>query len=123
MLQNLMFSLGGILFGGVITWFYYKRSGNELATEAERLRRLSTIILNVMEDAGFVKLNRAESGEIHGRVIPLSATFEGGTQMCGDLQVIKAQKNRVQPSLVSTSNRPSLAVLVCRKLWGKLCRS
>jgi hypothetical protein len=120
MLSNLMFTLGGVLFGGLITWFYYKRSGNELATEAARLRRLSTIILNVMEDAGFVRLNRKESGEIQGRVIPLSATFEGATQMCGELEVIKAQKNSVQSRRVSTSNRVSLAVLVCRKLWGKL---
>jgi hypothetical protein len=75
--QNIMFTLGGVLLGGLITWFYYKRSGNELATEAAQLRHLSTIILNVMEDAGFVKLNRADSREIKGRVIPLSATFEG----------------------------------------------
>ena len=91
MLSNLLFTLGGVLFGGLITWFYYKRSGDELATEAARLRRLSTIILNVMEDAGFVRLNRAESGEIQGRVIPLSATFEGRTQMYSELHVIKAQ--------------------------------
>ena len=105
MLQNLMFTLGGILFGGLITWFYYKRSGNELATEAARLRRLLTIILNAMEDVAFVKLNRDQSGEIKGRVIPLSATLEGGTQMFGELQVLKAQKNRVQSSVKSTSTR------------------
>jgi hypothetical protein len=76
MVQNIMFTLGGVLLGGLITWFYYKRSGNEMPTEAARLRRLSTIILNVMEDAGLVKLNRAKSGEIQGRVIPLSATLK-----------------------------------------------
>lgn len=107
MLQNLMFMLGGILFGGLITWFYYKRSGDELAKEAARLRHLSTIMLNAMEDAGLVKLNRAESGEIKGRVVPLSAIFEGGTQMFGELQVTKAEKARVQPIPMSSSNRPS----------------
>jgi hypothetical protein len=30
MLQNLIFTLGGVLVGGVITWFYYKRSGKAL---------------------------------------------------------------------------------------------
>lgn len=119
MLQNVLFTLGGVLLGGLITWFYYKRSGNELA----RLRRLSTIILNAMEDREPLKLNRDESGEIQGRVIPLSATFEGGTQMSGELQVLRAQKNRMESRLKSTSNRPSLAVLMCQKLWGKLCRS
>src|SRR5689334_9755159 len=122
MLQNLMFTLGGILFGGLITWFYYKRSGNELATEAARLRRLLTIMLNAMEDVAFVKLNRDQSGEIKGRVIPLSATLEGGTQMFGELQVLKAQKNRVQSSVKSTSTRRSFNVLPFRKLWEKLCR-
>lgn len=117
-----MFTLGGVLFGGLITWFYYKRSGDELVREAERLRRLATIMLNATEDAGFVKLNRNQSGEIRGRLVPLSATLEGGTQMLGELQVIKGQKNRVQPSRKSISNRPSLGVVVVRKLWGKLCR-
>ena len=116
MLQNLMFTFGGVLFGGLITWFYYKKSGNDFA----RLRRLSTIILNAMEDGGPLRLNRDESGEIQGRVIQLSGTLEGGTTMCGELQVLRAPKDRVQPRLKSTSNSPSLAVLVCRKLWGKL---
>jgi hypothetical protein len=111
-----MFTLGGVLFGGLITWFYYKKSGNDLA----RLRRLSTIILNAMEDGGPLRLNRDESGEIQGRVIPLSGTLEGGTRMWGELQVMKAEKNRVQPSLRSTANRPSLSILLWRKLWGKL---
>ena len=88
--SNLTFTFVGVLFGGLITWFYYKRSGNELATEAARLQGLLTIILNAMEDSAFVKLNRDHSGEIKGRVIPLSATLAGGTQMFGELQVLKA---------------------------------
>lgn len=107
MLHNLMFTFAGALLGGLITWFYYKRSGDELAKEAARLRHLSTVMLNAMEDAGLVKLNRDQSSEIKGRVIPLSAVFEGGTQMFGELQVTKAQKTRVQPNLISSSNHPS----------------
>src|SRR4051794_13944504 len=99
-----MFTLVGVIFGGVITWFYYKRSGNELATEAARLRRLLTIMLNAMEDAAFVKLNRDHPGEIKGRVIPLSATLVGGTQMFGELQVSKVHKNQRQRSVKSSSN-------------------
>lgn len=121
MLQNLMFTFVGVLFGGLITWFYYKRSGNELATEAARLQRLLTIILNAMEDSAFVKLNRDHSGEIKGRVIPLSGTLAGGTQMFGELQVLKAHR-RQQPSDKSNSNGRALGVLLFRKLSGKLCR-
>ena len=116
MLQNLMFTFGGVLFGGLITWFYYKKSGSDLA----RLRRLSTIILNAMEDGGPLKLNRDKSGEIRGRVIALSGTLEGGTTMCGELQVLRAQNDRAQPRLESSSNGRYLAVLIYRKLWGKL---
>jgi hypothetical protein len=122
MLQNLMFTFVGILFGGLITWFYYKRSGNELATEAARLQRLLTIILNAMEDAAFVKLNRDHSGEIKGRVIPLSATLVGGTQMFGELQVLKAHECQQQRSDTSNSNRRALGVPLFWKLWGKLRR-
>ncbi|HSE22303.1 MAG TPA: hypothetical protein VLB68_11630 [Pyrinomonadaceae bacterium] len=122
MLENIIFTLGGVLFGGLITWFYYKRSGNELATEAAQLRRLLTIILNAMEDAAFVKLNRCESGEIKGRVVPLSATFESGSQMFGELQVLQAQKNQQQRSARSTSNRRALSVLRFRRLLEKLCQ-
>jgi len=116
MLQNLMFTFGGVLFGGLITWFYYKKSGNDLA----RLRRLSTIILNAMEDGGPLKLNRDESGEIQGRVIPLSGTLDGGTAMWGGLQVLRAQNDGAQPRSQSSSNRPSPGFVVFRKLRGKL---
>jgi hypothetical protein len=99
MLLNVTLMLGGIVLGGLITWFYYKKSGDELAREAARLRHLSTVMLNAMEDAGLVRLNRGPSGEIGGRVVELSATFESGTKMFGELQVTKAQKSNVQPSL------------------------
>jgi hypothetical protein len=108
MLQNLLLTLGGVLFGWLVTWFYYKKSGNELA----RLGRLTTILLNGMEDGGPLKLNRDASGEIRGRVIPLSGTLQRGTQMSGELQVLRTQTNIFD----SSSTRPSLAVLVCRKL-------
>jgi hypothetical protein len=91
MFLNLTLTLGAIILGGLITRFYYKKAGDELAKEAARLRHLSSVMLNAMEDSGLVKLNRAESGEIVGRVIPLSATFEGGTKMSGELEVKQAR--------------------------------
>lgn len=97
MLLNLTLMLAGIALGGLITWFYYKKSGDELAREAARLRHLSNIMLNAMEDAGLVKLNRGPSGEIVGRVVELSARFESGSQMLGEGQVMKAPVSTVQP--------------------------
>jgi hypothetical protein len=99
MLSNLMFSLAGVLFGGLITWyvsrFYYKKSAAELMDEAVRLRHLSIMMLNAMEDAGLVKLNRGQSGEPLGRIVELSAKFEGSTTMGGELQVTQSAKDRI----------------------------
>lgn len=96
MFLNLLFNLGALLFGGLITWYfsrlYYKKSGDEMATEAARLRHLSTVMLNAMEDAGIVKLNRAQSGEIIGRVVELSGICEGSSETFGELQVAAAAK-------------------------------
>jgi len=97
MFLNLVFNLGGLFFGGLITWYfsrlYYKKSGDEMATEAARLRHLSTLMLNAMEDAGIVKLNRAQSGEIVGRVVELSGICEGSSETFGQLQATEATRD------------------------------
>jgi hypothetical protein len=96
MLQNVLMNTGAVLLGGLITWYfsrlYYRKAGNELRDEAARLRHLSNIMLNAMEDAGLVKLNRDQLREIKGRVVELSAVFEGSTTLGGDLQVNKPAK-------------------------------
>jgi hypothetical protein len=111
MFVDVLSTVGSVLLGCLMTWyvsrFYYKKAGDDLVKEAVRLRHLSTIMLNVMEDAGFVKLNRDKSGDVVGRVVPLSATFESGTQMFGELQVTKAQPTIVQPSPRSSSDGQS----------------
>ena len=80
-----------VLFGGLITWyfsrFYYRKAGDELRDQAAQLEHLSNIMLNAMEDAGLLKLNRGQSGEIKGRVVELSAVFESRSMMGGDLQL------------------------------------
>jgi hypothetical protein len=98
MLLNLTLFIGGIVLGSLSNWYfsrlYYKKSGDQLIEEAARLRHLSTLMLNAMEDAGLVKLNRGQSGEIRGRVVELSARFESSTTMGmgGDLQVTRPAK-------------------------------
>jgi hypothetical protein len=69
-MNNLIISLASVALGGVITWFvsrvYYKRAGHELKDEATELRRLNTLMLQSMEHAGWIKLNRDASGKILG---------------------------------------------------------
>ena len=65
-----------IIIGSVITWFfsyiYYKKSGDKLREEAEKLERLNILILRAMENAGLAKLNKDENGNPTGLIIELS---------------------------------------------------
>ena len=72
-----MSTLASILSGAAITWlvswWYYRRAGNELRAEAAEPRRLTTLILRALEDGGIAKLNRDDAGKIVGLVLQLRA--------------------------------------------------
>src|SRR5438105_3180711 len=91
MLLNLFSNFGAVLFGAFITWHfsrrYYRKATVDLVNEASKLRHLNTIMLNAMEDAGLVKLNRNEKGEIVGRIVEANVVFKGSTTMTGNLEV------------------------------------
>lgn len=74
-----------IIIGGVITWFfsyiYYKKSGDKLREEAEKLERLNNLILHSMENRFGVKLNRDKNGNPIGLIIELSHIEE---MCCGE---------------------------------------
>lgn len=63
-------TLIGILVGAVITWVvgwhYYNKAGLELKLEAAELRRLNNLLLESMERAGWVRLNRDGLGNVTG---------------------------------------------------------
>jgi hypothetical protein len=96
MILNMVISVMAVLIGAVITWYfswrYYKKAGAELVEEAKKLLHLNNIMLNAMEDAGLVKLNRNKAGETVGRMVEASAVFEGHSTMMGDLQVKRVHK-------------------------------
>ncbi|MDX6501363.1 MAG: hypothetical protein QOG23_4623 [Blastocatellia bacterium] len=96
MLLNVLSNFVAVLLGALITWFfsrrYYTKATVDLVNEASKLRHLNTIMLNAMEDAGLVKLNRNEKGEIVGRIIEASVVFQGSTTMTGNLEVNQSQK-------------------------------
>ena len=70
-------SLLGAGFGWGVSHYYYVESGKDLEMEAAKLRRLNTIMLTGMENAGWVKLNRDQAGEITGLIIDLSGGGRG----------------------------------------------
>lgn len=96
-MMNLLISVIAVLVGAAITWYfsrrYYKKAGADLVKEASELRHLSTIMLNAMEDAELVKLNRDEAGGILGRVVEMRAVFEGHSKMMGELDVKPVENN------------------------------
>ena len=92
-MSSFISTLIGVLVGGAITWlvawYYYSRASRELNEEAAELRRLNNLMLRGMENAGWVKLNRDESGKVVGFIIEGQATFSGKTTMSADLTVTR----------------------------------
>jgi len=63
-------TIASVVIGGVITWlaayWYYRQAAKGLEREAAKLRNLMRIVLVVMEQHGWAKLNRDGSGNIIG---------------------------------------------------------
>ncbi len=64
--------VAGALIGWIISFYFYKKSSDELRSEAAELRKLSVIMLNALEDLKMVKLNRDAEGNIIGRHVTRS---------------------------------------------------
>lgn len=77
--MEIILNLGSLVLGAIIGWFiswyFNKRSGEELAREAAELRRLANLVLHGLETGGIIELNRDPSGKILGIVITLSANI------------------------------------------------
>jgi hypothetical protein len=79
--ETLISLLIGSVVSWVASWFYYKRAGDELKLESEQARKLSTIMLMAMEENGWVKLKRDDSGNIRAMISRLHGT--GGFEVRG----------------------------------------
>ena len=92
---------GGI--SGLLSWYFYKRAGDELRNESAKLRRHTTLILRGLEEAGLVEYNRDDqTGEITGMVIKISGVADGvgsasGTLTVGDAADTNAPTRRGSP--------------------------
>jgi hypothetical protein len=59
--------VGGAI-SGVISWYYYQRAGDELRHEAANLRHYTSVVLRVLEDAGYHVPRDPETGVPQDRV-------------------------------------------------------
>jgi hypothetical protein len=44
--------IGGAI-SGLISWYYFQRAGDELQDTADKLRHYTSVVLRVLEDAGY----------------------------------------------------------------------
>jgi hypothetical protein len=80
-METALWTVVGVGIGALITWlvskYYYVRASQDLLQETNRLKRMNEIGLGVLEEKGYVKLNRDGQGNIVGRVIELKANILG----------------------------------------------
>lgn len=67
---EMIYAVAGLLLGSLVTLLvadvYYRRAGAELRDESARLRKLITLVLRALEEAGLVRLARNANGDITG---------------------------------------------------------
>jgi prepilin signal peptidase PulO-like enzyme (type II secretory pathway) len=59
---TLLSVLLGAVIAGVISWYYNKQAGDELRREAVNLRHYTSVVLRVLEDAGYHVPRDPETG-------------------------------------------------------------
>lgn len=63
MIETILSVLIGAAITWLVSWYYYKRAGDELKIEAERLQRTNEMILRWLEvDGNNIKIIRDDAG-------------------------------------------------------------
>jgi hypothetical protein len=92
--ENLISTFVGTLVGGAVTlWVsrhYYMKAGRDLESAAAALRRLTTLIIRGMEEAGLATFTRDAAGYPISRVIEASANIVGTSNLTASLTLQSA---------------------------------
>lgn len=90
MLKNPYLPLLSLLAGGVLTWlcsrYYYKKSGDELKAESDKLRKATNLIIYCLahRDAKVTPQYDAE-GNVVSLAVDMSAKLEGKGNLSADI--------------------------------------
>jgi hypothetical protein len=90
-METVFSTLIGAFITGVVSRYYYMRAAKELQQEADELRRLTTLVLRAMENAGWANLNRDASGRIMGLVIRASGHLRGTGSLSAHAEVLRSE--------------------------------
>ncbi len=70
--NDFIYMLAGMFVGALVTWLvagrYYVKASRELATQAEKQRRLSELMLRGLESTGLTEFARDDGGNSKGIV-------------------------------------------------------
>ena len=102
--MEIILFVAGLVLGGLIGLFtnryFATQSSKELKAETARLmeetaklRRLSGIMLNGMEQMGWIKLNRDARGEITGQIHERQIQVTGHADVSVESEVIRAPQD------------------------------
>ena len=76
--ETILSTVIGVLSGSLVTWFaawfYYKKAGDELLVESQKLKQTSDLILYKLQYPDTpTQLKRNEKGEVVGLIVEMSA--------------------------------------------------
>ena len=75
--ESILSTVVGVISGSVVTWFaawyYYKKAGDELLLESQKLKQTSDLILYKLQFPDTpTQLKRNEKGEVVGLIVEAS---------------------------------------------------
>jgi peptidoglycan biosynthesis protein MviN/MurJ (putative lipid II flippase) len=74
----------GVVIGAVVAWVvtyvYYRRAGDALRDESEKLRKLTMKVLRGLEEAGLIRLARDPDGNLTGGLLEDGEVDIGGSK-------------------------------------------
>jgi hypothetical protein len=100
-----LYTLVGIVVGGLIAYYFSRQASKELRAEAETMRRETedarhyvNTLISYLEAAGQIEVVRDEDGRpIQTKIIRLSGTMGGEMGVFGTLTVGQGSAARVTP--------------------------
>jgi len=93
-MTNATSCLIGVIVTGICAGIPYWFASRQLASEAKKLHKLSTLILTALEDSHLARLNRDSKGEITGLTITASSTIAGHARIVANLQTVSSESPR-----------------------------